>query len=53
MQLGYVAGYERPAIILEDRAIGAVLDEEAGDALMNFISLAASLDPSNLTRAEP
>lgn len=30
-----------------------MIDEAAGSALLNFLTLAAMLDPAHLTRAEP
>lgn len=53
MRLGYVTGFDKPCIVLDDRAVGVLVSERDGDALMNFLTLAAMLDPANLTRAEP
>jgi hypothetical protein len=39
-------------VILENRAIAVLVSESDGDALMNFLTLAAMLDPANLSRAE-
>jgi hypothetical protein len=47
-----VEGYGNPAIVLEGRAIGALVDEAAGDALMDFILASAQLDPGNIQVAE-
>jgi hypothetical protein len=40
-------------VVLEDRVIAVLVDEQAGDALMDFIVAAAWMDPANLSRAEP
>lgn len=40
-------------MILEDRAIAVLVSEAAGDALFDFVMLAAWMDPANMTRAEP
>lgn len=53
MRLGYVAGFDKPVVVLEDKIIAALIDEAAGDALMNFLVAASLLDPANLSKAEP
>jgi hypothetical protein len=52
LQLGYVAGHDQPAVILEGRAIGLLVDETAAASLLNFIHLAAMMDPGGLVRAD-
>jgi hypothetical protein len=53
LRLGYVAGFDKPCIVLDERAVGVLVSEADGDALMNFVTLAAMLDPANLSRTEP
>jgi hypothetical protein len=53
LRLGYVDGFDKPCIVLEDRAIGVLVSERDGDALMDFLVAASLLDPANLTRATP
>jgi hypothetical protein len=53
LRLGYVDGFDKPCIVLEDRAIGVLVSESDGDALMDFLVAASLLDPANLTRATP
>ena len=39
--------------MLDGKAIGGLLDETAAEALLNFVTLAAALDPKFLVPAEP
>ena len=48
MRFAYVAGYDRPAILLDDKPVGGGVDEAAADALMGFCILAAAMAPTFL-----
>jgi hypothetical protein len=53
LRLGYVDGYDRPVVVLEDRIIAVLLSTEAGDALSSFLYGAMMCDPNEVSRSEP
>ena len=53
LRLAYVDGYKTPMLILEHHVVGALVNEDAATSVLNFLTLAAMLDPANLSRAEP
>jgi hypothetical protein len=53
LRLGYVAGYDHPVVVLEDRIVAVLLTEAAGDALGSFLYGVMMCDPNEVSRSEP